>query len=317
MNRRKQRISSVLLAAAIIISGSVSGFSAIPVKAEESNREKIYQVSLLQGLTLGDYHGSISAGTLKENGDIGIGTFDRLNGELIMLDGVVYRALGDGSVEEVKDTDTIPFADVTFFEADRTETLQGTESVEALKALLDEKVDSLGKNMFYMVRLDGHFTEMNVRSELAQEEPYKPLAKVLETDQTFFDYEDIDGTVVGLYCPEYMKDLNAAGWHFHFISDDHKKGGHVLGLLIDDAELSIDLTPGFSMLLPDNESFKGFDLTVDQSEDIKKVELNEETDTGEAGQAYDLPVSRDLTELLDIFQTFMTWIRNFSTASSN
>ena len=61
---------------------------------------------------------------------------------------------------------------------------------------------------------------MQVRSELPQTEPYKPLAKVLETDQTFFDYENIKGTVVGLYCPEYMSDLNAVGWHFHFISED-------------------------------------------------------------------------------------------------
>lgn len=43
-------------------------------------------------------------------GDIGIGTFDKLNGELIMLDGVVYRAAGDGSVEVVSDEETVPFA---------------------------------------------------------------------------------------------------------------------------------------------------------------------------------------------------------------
>lgn len=71
-----------------------------------------------------------------------------------------------------------------------------------------------------MVRIDGVFPEMHVRSELAQEKPYQPLAKVLETDQTFYNFEDVKGTVVGLYCPAYMNMLNAVGWHFHFISDD-------------------------------------------------------------------------------------------------
>ena len=77
------------------------------------NSEVINQVSLLQGLTFGDYTGSVTVAELKKMGDIGIGTFDKLNGELIMLDGVVYRAAGDGSVEVVSDEETVPFADVT------------------------------------------------------------------------------------------------------------------------------------------------------------------------------------------------------------
>ena len=81
--------------------------------------------------------------------------------------------------------------------------------------------------------------------------------------------------MVGLYCPGYMKDLNATGWHLHFVSEDKTKGGHVLGLAIDNATLSWDYTRGFRMILPDNEMFNGLDLTVDQSEDIKKAETNE------------------------------------------
>ena len=81
------------------------------------NNEVINQVSLLQGLTFGDYTGSVTVAELKKMGDIGIGTFDKLNGELIMLDGVVYRAAGDGSVEVVNDEETIPFADLVSLHA--------------------------------------------------------------------------------------------------------------------------------------------------------------------------------------------------------
>lgn len=240
--------------------------------AEGKERDVIYQVSLLQGLTLGDYHGSVSVAELKQHGDIGIGTFDALDGELIMLDGVVYRAAGDGSVEVVPDDETIPFSNVTFMDADTTKELKDIASFEALRAELDSIVAEKGKNRFYMIRIDGKFKAANLRSEYAQVEPYKPLVEVLEVDQTFFDYENIEGTVVGLYCPPYMSDLNATGWHLHFVSKDKTKGGHVLDLAIEEATLSWDDSDGFSMLLPNNEMFEGFDLTIDQSDDIDKVE---------------------------------------------
>ena len=239
------------------------------------NNEVINQVSLLQGLTFGDYTGSVTVAELKKMGDIGIGTFDKLNGELIMLDGVVYRAAGDGSVEVVNDDETIPFADVTYFDNDEEQKADAVESIDALKELLNKKVEELGENRFYMVRIDGVFPEMHVRSELAQEKPYQPLAKVLETDQTFYDFEDVKGTVVGLYCPAYMNMLNAVGWHFHFISDDRQAGGHVVDLRGDKATIRWDYTQEFSMKLPDSEAFKDYDLTVDQSEDIKKVETGD------------------------------------------
>ena len=240
------------------------------------DRETISQVSLLQGLTFGDYNGSIPVSRLKELGDTGIGTFDALNGELIMLDGTVYRAAFDGTVDVVADDEMIPFANVTYFDADEVMTMDSIKNVDALKEALDEKVKETGGNRFYMVQIKGAYSTMSVRSEYAQKEPYEPLAKVLETDQTFFDYKDIKGTVVGLYCPEYMDSLNAVGWHFHFISDDETAGGHVLDLSADSLEVSMDRTDGFAMELPDNEMFNNFDLTVDQSDDIKKVETGEE-----------------------------------------
>lgn len=240
--------------------------------SNSQNRDVIYQVSLLQGLTLGDYYGSVTVGELKRHGDIGIGTFDGLNGELIMLDGEVYRAKGDGSVEVVPDGETIPFSNVTFMDADETKTLKNISDFEALCTELDGMVKEKGENRFYVIRIDGRFSKMNVRSEYAQEEPYKPLVEVLKTDQTFFDYENIEGTVVGLYCPPYMSDLNAVGWHLHFISKDKTKGGHVLGLELSEATLTWDNADAFQMILPENEMFKNFDLTVDQSKDIEEVE---------------------------------------------
>lgn len=236
------------------------------------NRDLIYQVSLLQGMTYGDYRGSATIKELKEHGDIGIGTFNGLNGELIMLDGDVYRASGDGCVELVAENETSPFAVVTYMDADATKHLENVPDCNALYNELNQLVAEKGKNRFYMIRIDGLFREVNVRSVPAQMEPYKRLVEVLEQQQTFFDYENIEGTMVGLYCPPYMSHLNAVGWHMHFISKDKTKGGHVLGLNIADAILTWDDTDSFQLRLPQNEQFDSFDLTVDQSKDIEKIE---------------------------------------------
>ena len=271
---KTKKMAALILSSAFILTSCGTKKTTEDKNSSGYDRETIYQVSLLQDLTFGDYNGSVSVEELKKRGDTGIGTFDRLNGELVMVDGTVYRAAGDGSVEAVEDTETIPFSNVTFMDIDEKLDLTGVKDFEAVEEALDKKVTELGVNAFYMVRIDGTFSEMHVRSELAQEKPYKPLAEVLETDQTFFDYENIKGTVVALYTPPYMSDLNATGWHLHFISDDKTKGGHVLGLSIDNAVASIDTTHGFNMILPDSEEFVKSDFTIDQSEDIKKVEKN-------------------------------------------
>ena len=239
-----------------------------------SGRDTFFQVSLLQGLTFGDYYGSVSVKELKRRGDTGLGTFDGLDGEMIMLDGSVYKAKGDGTVELADDSETIPFCGITFLDEDAAWSVENVESFDELLGILNQKVQENGANRFYAATVTGRFSEMNVRSEYAQEEPYKPLAKVLETDQTFYDYSDVDGAIVAMYCPPYMSDLNASGWHLHFISDDKTKGGHVLGLQIEKADISLDITDSFEMKLPDDDMFSGFDLTIDQSEDIRKVETD-------------------------------------------
>ena len=249
--------------------------SATPA-SDAADREVLFQVSLLQGLMLGDFEGSLPIGELKKHGDIGLGTFTGVNGEMIVLGDSVYRAAGDGSVEVASDDERVPFAAVTFFDADESEALDGPIDFAALRKRLDAKVAELGVNRFYFIRIHGAFSKMNVRSALKQEPPYnKTLVQVMEKDQRFFNYENITGTVVGLYCPAYMSMLNAAGWHMHFISDDRAKGGHVLGLEVKSAKLEWDYTNGFKMQLPESKAFADFNLQVDQSEDIKKVETND------------------------------------------
>ena len=239
-----------------------------------TEKDVLYQVSLLQGLTNGDYDGTVTLGELKQHGDTGIGTFDRLNGEMILLDGRVYRAAGDGSVELAPDEETTPFCVAAFMGANAVKDLRDIPDCDALYDKLDRVAEERGKNRFYMIRIDGMFREMCVRSVHGQQEPYRRLVDVLTREQTLFHYENIEGTLVGLYCPPYMSALNAVGWHLHFLSKDKTKGGHMLGVNVEDAVLTWKDLNAFEVRLPQGERFSGFDLTVDQSADIEKVEKN-------------------------------------------
>lgn len=256
------------LLAAVFAAGLMFTNNAV----DAADKECLYQPGLLQSLTLGYYDGFITVKDLKKLGNIGIGTFQGVNGEMILLDGHMYQALGDGTVVEASPKELVPFADVTSFEVDGTKELSNIATLGELKAVLDGLVMQEGKNNFFVIKAKGSFNSILVRSELKQYPPYRTLAVALAEDQREFTYDNIDGTMVALYCPEYMKGINTPGWHFHFISEDKQKGGHVLAANLKKAKLEYDVTRGFKMLLPKDKAFAELDLAKDQSEDIRKVE---------------------------------------------
>lgn len=190
---------------------------------EMGERQAIYQVSTLQALARGNYYGSTDMETLLTHGDTGLGTFHAVGGELIVIDGHAYRVLGDGSAVEAAMSDTTPFATVTWLREQAPVALKRQPSIEALKEIMTAHVRELGINDVYIVRIDGHFRSVSARTELEQQEPYLPFAKVLEKDERRFTFEDIDGSLIGIYIPDYLGGVNTSGWHSHFISADRKK----------------------------------------------------------------------------------------------
>lgn len=241
-------------------------------QAAPADRESIAQVALLQSLAQGYFGGTITAGELLALGDTGIGTFEGLNGEMIVLDGKMYQALGDGRVIVTPDSAIIPYATVTFFDKDIPVALQNVKNKAALEAELNRYVQQWGANSFYMVKIPAEFSSILFRSEYGSQPPYPTLVEALKGKQTEFTEKNIKGTIVGLYCPSYMGELNSVGWHFHFISDDRKKGGHVLELSLKNATAHLDQTDKFTMILPDDKKFGELNLAKDMREDIRSAE---------------------------------------------
>ena len=237
--------------------------------AADVDRETLSQVALLQSLAQGYFGGTVTVKDLHAMGDIGIGTFEGLNGEMIVLDGTVYQALGDGRVIVSPDKTIIPYATVTFFDNDIAVGLKNIKNKADFESALNAAVQKHGANSFYMVKLPAEFSSILFRSEYGSQEPYPTLVEALKGKQTEFAENNIKGTLVGLYCPSYMGELNSVGWHFHFISDDKKKGGHILELSLKDGIAYLDQTDKFTMVLHDDKKFHDINLSKDMKEDIR------------------------------------------------
>jgi acetolactate decarboxylase len=236
--------------------------------AGRADRDVLFQTATLGALVEGVYDGNLAVGELKKRGDFGVGTFDALDGEMVMLDGRVYRVRADGKAEPVGDEETTPFATVTSFEADHTGSLEGPFDLAHLEEMLDKVLPT--KNIPYAVKIEGTFARVKTRSVPRQTKPYPRLAEVTAKQPTF-EFENVRGTLVGFRCPEYAKGLNFPGWHLHFLTADRTAGGHVLELVTDKVQFAIDYTPAIHVALPKGGGFYEADLASDKTADLKRT----------------------------------------------
>jgi len=263
------RLATIVLTILVIGFLGCSSTSGI-----DTESDSLYQVSMLNALMLGDYDGFVTLAELSTKGNLGIGTFDGLDGEMIFLDGVMYKALHTGAVEQQPMDETTPFAVATFFTRDfGLETTALFKDIEAFKKQLDALIESNSAdfNCFYAATITGTFSMIHVRSVPPQEKPYKPLSQIAATQPEYI-YEDIEGTIVAFRSPEYVDKINLPGWHLHFISEDKSKGGHLLDATMQGGTFALDEIREFEMVLPDRESFANLAVSTDLQAQTLKVE---------------------------------------------
>ena len=232
-------------------------------------KNTVTQVSTIDALLAGAYDGQMTIGKLLQYGDLGIGTFAALEGEMIVIDHQVYQARADGTVHLMPANATTPFASVVNFKADMTTRLKDALTEKTFQTAADELAPN--QNLFLAVRFDGTFPSMKVRSVPKQEKPYPPLAEAVQ-HQSVFEYTNVTGTVLGFRCPSFVKGVNVPGWHLHFISKDRKIGGHILDFTAAMGNLRLDTCDRFYMILPEQKQFSTLDLSQDRSKELEKVE---------------------------------------------
>ena len=177
----------------------------------------LFQASTIGALLDGSFEGDLTFAELAEHGDLGLGTLNGLDGEMIAIDGEFLRADVDGNLSEVGPGERTPFAVVTEFEPTVEGEMTAGLDHESILAALDSMARP-GTSSF-AVRLDGRFASVRARSVPRQAPPYRPLAEVV-ADQHVFELTDVEGSMVGFRFPAYVEGIEVAGYHLHFVDSD-------------------------------------------------------------------------------------------------
>ncbi len=225
-------------------------------------------VSPINAILEGLYETPLTISELKQFGDFGIGTFNDLNGELILLDGIAYQFDVDGVVHKVKDDEKTPFAAACFFQPFSVEEIQSQLDYSALNSFLDRCLPS--PNMLYAIRIDGSFSQIRTRS-VPKTKNYTPLVEATAF-QKEMRLKDVEGSLVGFYTPEFMPSVNVPGFHFHFITSDRRLGGHLLECDLTSGNLSIQICNRLVLNLPMTLDYLSVDFHRDARKDLEKAE---------------------------------------------
>jgi len=268
--------SELKLRAKILLYGSLFGtiLSVASCKEKGDNTKSddyLYQYSIIDALLAGVYDGDLTFRELKKKGDFGIGTFNHLDGELLINNGIVYKIRYDGSVEIVPDQDTTSIAFVKKFVPDTVFMLDSPVRLdfEQLKRHIAERLDA---NQMFAIRLTGAFHQMKTRAPAPAEKPYPPLVEHLKGNQYEFDLQTTAGTAIGFYLPPYISGINVPGFHFHFIDHDQSEGGHILDFSVEDIKIEVDRASGLVVETIDSGDFEKANFETDREAELRSVE---------------------------------------------
>ncbi|NIF07260.1 acetolactate decarboxylase [Chryseobacterium sp. Tr-659] len=226
------------------------------ISAQE-NKDGIFHYSSMDAMRNGVYTGNLTVKDVKKKGDFGLGTYNFLDGELVMLDGSVYRIVSDGSVEIADHKREIPFGSFTFFKKEHSEELRNVKTVEELMKNIREILPS--SNRFYAIKIEAVFKELTLGGAIkVNEEDRTGIADLMKTRPLYIN-QNIKGTLVGFYSPSYVGGLDLSPFHFHFISEDRKVGGHLVEGTFAFSKFTVQLDEKntYEVMLPNNDN-KGY-----------------------------------------------------------
>lgn len=237
-------------------------------EALDLEHHTIYQVSTSGALVKGVYGGCVRVGDLLQHGDFGLGTFDGLDGEGILLDGRCWQACADGRVLAAPPQALTPFWVVTHFRSDHTQALGDIHSWADLTARLDALRGS--DNLFVAIRVRGVFDSIRYRVA-CKSEPGVELVHATSS-QAIFALEQVAGTLVGFWTPAYARTITVPGYHLHLLSDDQHHGGHVLELSARQLQVELHVESHLQLVLPETPAFLQADLSADPAAALAQAE---------------------------------------------
>jgi len=228
----------------------------------------LYLCAPVNALVEGIYEENIPLSEIKRHGDFGLGTFDDLDGEMVMLDGDIYQITADGQAHTVSEELHTPFAVVTFFEPTFCETLETAMEYGTFLQRLESLLPS--PNIFYAIRVTGRFAHIRARS-VPKQHNYRPLSEAAQ-EQHEFVFDDIEGCLAGYFTPAFMASLNVPGLHLHFLSEDRRHGGHLLECRTEAITVEIQMIHALELSLPMTHDYLTRDFVRDTQTDLENAE---------------------------------------------
>lgn len=237
---------------------------------DTSTRHEIFQTSLMSALLDGVYEGDLTVRELLETGDFGIGTFNALDGEMLIVDGTCYQLRADGTSTEASTDSRTPFAvTTTFVPHVERDLVSGSLRAEA-STQIDEMTASA--NYMYALRIDGDFEWITMRTVVKQSKPYRPLTEATDEEE-IVELRNVTGTVVGFRTPVYETGIGVPGCHAHFVTEDRTQGGHVLDFKLASARAGLCLGTDLRLRLPLTDAFRDAHLAPeDLAAQLEKTE---------------------------------------------
>ena len=141
----------------------------------------IIQFSTVDAIIAGLYDGHLTFNNILRYGDFGVGTLDKLDGEIIILDKQIYQVKADGKIYKPSLHKTTPFVTVVKFHPKIHLKLDPGTDFPHFQEVLDNFASN--QNIFYAIKVNGSFTNMKTRSLAGQKNPYPPMIKI---HQCFF-----------------------------------------------------------------------------------------------------------------------------------
>jgi acetolactate decarboxylase len=234
------------------------------------HEQEVYQTSTMGALLAGVYDGNVTIRELLRHGDFGLGTFNALDGEMVVLDGVCYQLRNDGSAAVADPDELSPFAAVTWFHRDHTIDVGTPTDAATLQAMIDESVGST--NVMAAVRITGDFSDIHSRTVTAQHKPYQPFTEATK-DQHEVRFADVSGTLAGFRTPGYEQGIAVAGYHMHFIDKGRHHGGHALNYRLARGTIEICVRSELHLSLQHTAQFLDADLPgADVDTQIRQTE---------------------------------------------
>jgi acetolactate decarboxylase len=244
-----------------IVARALSEYLATPLHT-------LFQVSTSAALVEGVFQGAVRVSRLLQHGDFGLGTFTHLDGEMVVLDGVCYQVSPTGAISPVEGERLIPYAVVTRFSSSLRSEHQRIPTFDDLVRVCDQLRDS--NNVFYAFRVNGSFRA--VKTRVMKPVPKGTRLKTAASVQQEFRFEELRGTLVGIWAPAFAASFSVSGYHFHFLSEDRQSGGHVLDCQASEVEIDGCAMNEMHVSLPETEDFLKADLTRDPQGDLMKAE---------------------------------------------